>query len=165
MTIIVEDGSGIENANSYVSASDVTAYCTAMNYTDWNTPDDSDNVNGCILRAMRFIEANSFIGVKTQTTNDLEWPREDAYERNGLLFEDDIIPHKVKNAVCEATYQENVSPWSLQPNISAGNMKKEEYGSVSFEYFESQNTQKPIFPSISGILIGLIQSSNTLMRS
>lgn len=163
--IIVEDGSGIENANSYVSSTDVDSYCDAMNYTDWNTPDDGDKADGCILRAMRYIEANNFIGTKSQTTNNLEWPREDAYDRNGILIDDDSIPLKIKDAVCEAAYQENVSSWSLQPNISAGNMKKEEYGSVSFEYFESQNTQKPVFPSITGILKGLIQSSGTIVRS
>ncbi len=163
--IIVEDGSGVENANSYVSALDVDGYCSNMHYVDWNTPDDSDKVAGSILRAMRYIETNAFIGTKSQTVNDLEWPRKEAYDRNGILIDDDSIPLKIKDAVCEAAYQENVSDWSLQPNISAGNMKKEEYGSVSFEYFESQNTQKPVFPSITGILRGYVQSSGTVIRS
>ncbi|MEA1928235.1 MAG: DnaT-like ssDNA-binding protein [Candidatus Auribacterota bacterium] len=162
--IIVEDGSGIENANSYVDASYVNDYCESMNYTDWDS-NDSAEVNGCILRGMKYIETNIFIGVKNQTINNLEWPRSYAYERNGLLFENDSIPLKVKQAVCEATYQERVSPGALQPNIVAGNMKKEEYGSVSFEYFESQKTQRPIFPSITGMLKGLVQSKNTIIRS
>ena len=163
--IIVEDGSGVENANSYVSALDVHNYCESMNYTDWNSPENNYKVEGSILRAMRYIEAFNFIGTKGQTVNDLEWPRIDAYERNGILIDSGSIPLKIKKAVCEAAYQENISDWSLQPKISAENMKKEDYGSVSFEYFQSKNAQKPVFPSISGILKGLVLSAGTIVRS
>tara|TARA_R110002126_G_scaffold41547_1_gene120675 strand:+ start:11930 stop:12406 length:477 start_codon:yes stop_codon:yes gene_type:complete len=69
MAIIVEDGTGILNANSYVSAANLTAYATARGITLTASADV------LILQAMDYLEAQNFIGIKTKHDQALQWPR------------------------------------------------------------------------------------------
>jgi len=163
MALIVEDGSGVLGANSYVSLQYVSDYCSDMGYSDWDTGDSPKQISS-ILRAMKYIECFNFIGVKNQIVNDLEWPRSEAYNRNGLLIDSDIIPSKVKSAVCEAAYIEFLNAGKLQPSIDRAGLKKEEYGDVKFEYFKTGKIS-PSFSVISGLLVGLVKSSSSLIRS
>ena len=163
MALIVEDGSGVTGANSYVSLADVSQYCSDMGYSKWFLATESEQTSA-ILRAMKYIDRFDFIGVKNQIINNLEWPRDDAYDRNGILIASDSIPERLKSAVCEAAYIELVNFGKLQPSIDRAGLKREEYGDVKFEYFNS-GKMNPSFSVISGLLVGLVKSSCTLMRS
>jgi len=163
MALIVEDGSGVPGANSYVSLQYVSDYCSDMGYSDWFTGDTSKQ-NSSILRGMKYIECFNYVGVKNQTVNDLEWTRDGAYDKNGLLIPYNVIPLKVKSAVCEASYIEFLNKGKLQPSIDRAGLKIEEYGDVKFEYFKTGKVT-PSFSVISGLLVGLVKSSSSLIRS
>ena len=110
------------------------------------------------------MECFDYIGVKNQIINDLEWPRNDAYDRNDILISSDSIPDRIKSVVCEAAYIELINLGKLQPSIDRSGLKREEYGDVKFEYFNA-GKMTPSFSVISGLLVGLVKSSCTLMRS
>ena len=163
MSLVVEDGTGIDGANTYISLIDVIAYCNNVGYADFIAASSEDQ-NSAILRGMRYIESHNFIGFKNQTINSLEWPRDDAIDRNEIEIDPSEIPQKLKDAVCETSSLELSSPGSLQPNETRQGLKREEYGDVKFEYFNSGN-MKPKFSVITGLLAGLTKSSGTLMRT
>lgn len=163
MSLVVEDGTGIANANTYISLADVSSYCLDFDFEDFFSKLEAEQ-NALILKSMRFIESFDFVGTKNQTENNLQWPRDDAYERNGLLIDSSTIPANIKNAVCEGVILEATSSGILQPSLSRQGLKSEKYGDVKFEYFSSGRVN-PSFLTISGLLVGLVKSSHVIMRS
>lgn len=97
MALIVEDGSLVSNANSYVSIDDFIAWADARGFTYESYP----TIQQKILRAMDFIESLDFIGEKSIETQALQWPRDYVFI-DGYSIESNQIPKEVKIAVYEA---------------------------------------------------------------
>lgn len=95
MTIIVEDGSIVTNANSYVTEAELTAYAVARGVTISGDPEE------LLIKAMDYIEGLEFIGVKYQYDQPLQWPR--AYVMlDSYWIDQDEIPQLLKDAQCES---------------------------------------------------------------
>jgi hypothetical protein len=74
MALIVEDGNGLANAESYVSVADCTTYCTAHGLTAWTGADAVKEV--ALRNATQYIDTNySFKYDKTYVDQALEFPR------------------------------------------------------------------------------------------
>ena len=92
MALIVEDGTGLEDADSYISLAEANAYATNYGLTNWNAEAD-DTVKEVALRlATQFIDLNQFVSEKLNDDQSLEFPRYDS-----LIG----FPQKVKNATIE----------------------------------------------------------------
>ncbi len=92
MAVIVEDGSIVANANSYVSEAELTAYALARGKT--LTADETQ----LLIEAMDYIEGLSFIGIKHTQDQALQWPR--SYVRlDGYYQNHDDIPAQLKNGL------------------------------------------------------------------
>lgn len=75
--IVVEDGTGVEGANSYVTPDDVRNYCVQRGFT--LTAADDDFAGDVLLlpfvvAATDYLDALSFIG-KQKYLDGLQWPR------------------------------------------------------------------------------------------
>lgn len=142
MALVVENGSVVSGANTYVNVSDVAAFCTLMNYTTWTSAPisslETQKKESAIIRSMQFFETLSYRGQKTAFDNPLEWPRSYVYLATGDEFPSDEIPTKLKNAVCEGAYLEYVTPDCL---FSSGGdtrkVKKKKIDVLETEYFSS----------------------------
>lgn len=103
MALVIEDGTGVENADSYVTITYVNDYHTARGATKWTGADSLKEQ--CIRRATDYIEkrfGHRFRGVKQSRAQALSWPRFNAKDNSGFLYnEEDIIPRKLKMAVAE----------------------------------------------------------------
>ena len=94
MTIVVEDGTRVTGANSYVTEAELTAYAVARGITISGDPEE------LLIKAMDYIEELDFIGVKYQYDQALQWPR--AYVMIDTYYIDqDEIPQQLKDALCE----------------------------------------------------------------
>jgi hypothetical protein len=90
VALIVETGTGLSNANGYVSVEFFKTYhgdrgrafvdpTTSLDYTD-------DQIGSAIILATDFIDAKfQFTGVRTLDSQCLEWPRVSAYYRDGRI--------------------------------------------------------------------------------
>jgi hypothetical protein len=149
-TIIVEDGSIVPNANSYVDVSDLEAYAAdrgvALNASDLTT---------LLIRAMDYIEAQNFKGIKMRGDQSLQWPRSsvwiDAYQVAG-----NEIPNILKDAEMEAaiSIDQSVDPLAnidrLESSVTVGPI------SVSYE---KGGNATPIVRKISAKLNKLLLST------
>lgn len=91
MAIVVEDGTIVTGANSYVTSAELTTYATDRGVTITGT-------NAVLLiQAMDYIEAQNYKGYKSTAAQPLVWPREAVYI-DGYLFDNDDIPEQLKNA-------------------------------------------------------------------
>lgn len=104
MALIVEDGSVVTNANSYVSLADANAYLAAVplaNLATWEAL--SDEVKECLLIfATRILDQKtSWNGMKTVAASSLRWPRVGVYDCDSNVIASDAIPPGVTAAVCD----------------------------------------------------------------
>ena len=72
-TIIVEDGSVVAGANSYVTEAELTTYAADRGITLTAATDV------LLIKAMDYIESLSFIGTKFSEGQSLQWPRSNVY--------------------------------------------------------------------------------------
>lgn len=164
MALIVEDGSGIADAESYISVSDAVAYAEARGLTfPGTTGPEITAAEQALRRATEFIDqryGSRFIGQWTTTTQALAWPRVYAYYRDEALA-DDFIPPQVKAATVQAAVRELASPGSLTPDVTTGTIKKRVRveGAVEVEYAVGAGnaaSQTPIVSIIDQILAPLL---------
>lgn len=75
MALIVEDGTGLLTAESYISVSDADAYHSSFGNTEWAGYSSSEK-EVALRRATVYIDSNySFLGHKLKLSQRLEWPR------------------------------------------------------------------------------------------
>lgn len=133
INIVVEDGTGKDDANSYVSVSEFISYA-AQQGVDL---DESDSTSVLLIKAMKFLETKKFKGKRTTLTQALNWPRKDAYiycEDPEVVFANDVIPTNIKKAEMElALLVENGV--DLMPTTTALDLiVSEKIGPITTEY-------------------------------
>ena len=135
MSLIIEDGTGKVDAQSYVSAVDADAYHLARGNSSWTGTDAEKEA--AIMRAMDWLDpyfTNRWPGFKYLDTQALEWPRSSACDKDGYDL-GQTIPAVLKAAVCEAALIELVDPRSLfEPENENGAIIQETEGKVSKTY-------------------------------
>ena len=94
MTIIVETGTIVPNANSYVSTADLTAYAIARDITLVGDPES------LLIQAMDYIETQQYQGSKLSYTQGLQWPRVNVFI-DGWYHDSNTIPKELKNGEME----------------------------------------------------------------
>lgn len=160
MTLIVEDGSGLADANAYVSMDDCAEYCAARGLTFPSSP--SAPGEQAIIRATAAIDARyrtRFPGTKVNgRAQPLQWPRTGAYDSDGEEIASDEIPQEIVHATCEAAVREMAEPGALMPDLErGGQISAMTAGSVSLKYSGSAPATTT-FSIIDGILSGLLGS-------
>lgn len=102
ISLIVEDGTCVDNANSYISLEDAEAYQKSRNRADWAALTDNEKIAN-LIKATQYIDVTyTWLGRKKYITEQsLCFPRVmiqiDGYDVVG-------IPKCLKDAVCEAAY-------------------------------------------------------------
>lgn len=165
MSFIVEDGSGLSTATSYVSVADADSYATDRNNTDWIAL-SNEAKQFSLINATDYIDNNySWNGTKYTKDQALQWPRSGATDVDGYAIDVDEIPIKVKNAVIEAAFLDSEGTDLFETEQIT---KKAKVGPVEVEYldngYKGDFTEK--FPVIDNLLKGLTTNySNKLLRN
>jgi hypothetical protein len=150
MAIIVEDGTGVDNANSYVSVADYKAYAAERG----TVITVSDAVlEQYIVLSMDYLETFDFIGLKLNRDQALQWPRYNVII-DGYAIETNSIPKELKAGLNEiiTSFNSNIDPQAnverLQEEVSVG--------PISVKYSEGGSSQT-IVPKINTSLKKLIR--------
>lgn len=160
--LVVETGTGASESESYASVSDAASYATAHGLTFPASPEAP--AEQALRRATTFIDATyraSFPGARTNGRSQaLQWPRVDAYDREGEEIASDEIPAEIISATIEAAVREMAAPGSLSPDVTPGKVKKSaKVGDIAVEYAVMSGTameQRPVATVIDDILSGLL---------
>ena len=121
MSLIVEDGSIVENANAYVSRADCIAYHAARGNSFNSSP--LDLLDNAIIRATTYIDnfyKGRWGGRKIQREQSLQFPREYLTDEDGYEIPEDEVPQEVVKATCEAALLEINNPNGLNPVSNDG---------------------------------------------
>jgi len=132
ITITVETGAIVDNANSYVSVANARAYAVNRGVTLSAT---DDVVAAQLIKATDYLEqfACRYQGTRVSSEQELEWPRIDAYLGEDLI-PSNTIPKSLISAQCQLVMAQ-VAGFTLQPNVSATDyVVREKTGPLETEY-------------------------------
>lgn len=101
MSLIVEDGTGKSDADSYDTVANASVYHAAYGNTEW--ADAAEAAQEIAMRqAFRYQNVSyDWEAVKTTSTQSGAWPRTGATDASGYLIAPDAIPNQVKQAQYE----------------------------------------------------------------
>lgn len=150
MALVVEDGTGKTDAESYISVADATAYHAARGNSAWAGL-ASDTVREQMLRrATDYMEqayAIQWKGERVTDTQALSWPRSCV---PGVAS--DIVPLAVSRACAEMALR--AISGDLAPDLS-GQVKQETVGPISVTYADGARQQVK-FQAVDNMLAGLL---------
>lgn len=152
-TIIVEDGSIVANANSYVTAAELETYADERGVTGLSA--DSDTRAHLLFKAMDYIETRVFQGQQVDFgVQELVWPRDEVYIEGNLLSKT-AIPLMLKRAQCELALAYNSRYDPLAP---VEKQVKEEYFAVFKKVYMDNAVDAPILKKVNAWLDPLLSS-------
>lgn len=103
ITITLEDGTGVADANSYVDPAGTweASYLEAHLYADLWTAATTERQKASVVQATRTIDSLiSWKGRRVDYDQALEWPRYEV-EADGFCVPSDEVPRRVREAVLE----------------------------------------------------------------
>lgn len=134
--LIIEDGTGVTNANTYSNDAEYTAYATSRGLTIGS---DATIREKELILAMDFLESmrSKFQGIKSAQGNSLQWPRNSVFI-DGFSIDNDFIPVELKNSQIEAAAYASAN--DLISNKASQNVSSESVDGLSRSYFSGGKT-------------------------
>lgn len=139
MPLIVEDGNGLSNAESYASVAEADSYFTARANEDWDNVEDKE---AALRKATDYMLQNyreRWQGYRNSTTQALDWPRSQVeivdapsgYRSFPAYYATNYIPPEVKKACIELALI--AGNQDLTPNLDRTTVQ-ETVGPISVTY-------------------------------
>jgi hypothetical protein len=169
MALVVEDGTGKTNADSYLSITDADTYNTNHSASAlWIAASEAAKEKALRL-ATQYLDVrygNSWKSFRTNENQSLNWPRAYVQDNDGYYFDSNEIPKKLKDAAAELALRV-INGDTLFADISKPGVISSTSVSVgpiskSVTYSGGYNQVKK-YPLIDGLVKSLI-SSGTLER-
>jgi hypothetical protein len=135
VTIIVEDGSIVPLANSYVSVADFQQFCEQRGVV---LPTIVDLIGVLLVKAGDYLNSSDFCwrGFKVNAAQSMAWPRFEAIVDDVELLST-AIPAGIQQAQMQAAIALSAGI-DLQPNLTNRDfVRKEEVGPLKVEYFDT----------------------------
>lgn len=90
--LVLEDGTGVSTANTYISLADADAYHALRSHAIWTDADESDRVSALVIATDYLDTRWNWRGSKKTTTQALDWPRLNAVDSDNILWTDEVPP-------------------------------------------------------------------------
>lgn len=156
---VIEDGSSVTGATSYVTTVEMDDYFDTMGYDRESL--EPAGKETLLNVGSRTIDAYVvWEGQRVRRQQGLQWPRSGVYYPDGLAVPSNEVPPEIKNAVCEAAYAQSQGI-DIQPvNQQAGNLKAESVQvdviKESKEYFEGSSYDRDQITAVDDALAPLL---------
>ena len=175
MSLIVETGAGLPNAESYISVADATAYHAARGNTAWAALADDTTREQLLRKATDFMEQNyrsRWAGYMLTLTQALAWPRFEVpvkgYAVTGLgaasgfgaYYPSNVVPAQVANACAELALRAATADLSPDKGPQKQSFK---VGPISTTYVAGTR-QNTMFTAIEGILADFLSFGNSTVQ-
>ena len=141
INLIVEDGSCVAGANSYVSLEYADEYMRNTGHTAWASKSE-DERKAYLINATKYIDRTyskiGWKGVKMyHRKQSLCFPRVELYDKDG----DEVlgIPDELKQAVCEAGFIATTTSLFAVKDAS-GTVKKQKVDVLEVEYYSESDS-------------------------
>lgn len=163
MALIVEDGTIVEDANSYVTLEEARAYALERGLTLPALPEEGqvDALEALLISAVDYLEGKrvEYKGEKVSELQELQFPRDNVYI-DGFLLASDAIPKVLKQAQIKLAVIAH-SGVALEPVRSGPAVIRKKVGPIETEYSEG-STFRPAMPAVDALLAPLLNCGHTL---
>jgi hypothetical protein len=171
MALVVENGTGLSTAESYVSADDADTYLVARGApATWEAASDVKRQQALRV-ATEWLDARMmyrWLGQVVSASQALAWPRAGVYDINDVYVASDAVPTAVERATAEAAAAFIEDASSLQPgNADAGDVEVEtvKLGSVTHtRELRSSSGAPQVIATVDSILRKLARGPNEVVR-
>ena len=151
MAIVVEDGTGLSNSNSYVTEAEVNTWASDRGITI------SGTVSQLIYKAMDYLETLEYIGDKQTEAQALQWPRDNVYI-DDFYIEPTTIPQEIKDAEMSLCMSIDAGVDPMDTICRA--TKKEKVGEIEVEYMDNASS-RDIISSVNRLLRKLLKDGSS----
>lgn len=141
MALIVEDGTGLVDADSYISLVDARLYAANYGYT---LPDDDTEADVALRKGCVYVNLfeYSFTGERLNDDQSLAWPRVNAYKCVGdqVYIDSGVVPTEVKQSqvIAASFYAAGID---VRANDDGNSIASEEVsGAVKVSYHDNGKT-------------------------
>lgn len=180
--LVIETGSGIANANSYVTVAEADTYFLIRNESAW--AGTQAQKEAALIKGTQYIDGkyrSRWKGIRVSNLQTLTWPRvgvevEDAAYNPWLsafnyrasmggytsMLPDNYIPPELKASVCEAALR--ALSTTLAEDLRAGIASKNIAGAITTVYSQSSEQAVKVYQVIDQYLSTLLKSGNDIQR-
>lgn len=132
--MIVEDGIGRADADSYCSVADADAYLAARGRNSaWDALTDPEKAGRLVMASGYLDAAVRWAGEIATSAQALGWPRANALDRDGRPLAVDAVPVAVRNAAIEIAQAGDVTTERSRAAVS------ETVGPISVDYADGHD--------------------------
>lgn len=134
MAIIVEDGTGKSDAESYATVAYAITRHANLGNTAWALLTTEQQEQSLRLATEYLVQKyrSAIQGARKTSTQALDWPRYSVYV-DGFLIPSDVVPVDWQNACCDLALKS--SEGTLLADLERG-VKREKVGPLETEFFE-----------------------------
>jgi len=133
MNFIVEDGTGLESATSYISVVDADSYVNTFvveGRDAWNALTTQEK-EAALMRAARFLDGMmAYTSTIKDNKQSLAWPRIQFFDKEGRIVQQDRVPSVIKDAQVEIA----VSSLNYSLTTEVDKLIREDFGDTSDQY-------------------------------
>lgn len=152
MALIVEDGTGKTDSQTYSTVTDLDSYASLRGIT---LPATEAEKEVLLIKAMDYLESlqGMYKGIKANEFQALQWPRYNVYI-DSYYVESDTIPRPLKEAQLVAAVIIN-GGGDLQPSVSPKVVEKQ-VDTLRIRYSEGGGTNNVFYPKLTAALRPLL---------
>jgi len=161
MALIVEDGTGLTNSESYCSEEFADLYHENRGNANWNSITDKEaalrKATDYMLQYYRFL----WTGYRATSTQALDWPRTSVYLNDyaeEVSVSSTIVPIEVKNACAELALKTYDDEFLLEDNTQK--VTQEIIGPITVKYSDNSTTKTKVYNAINSILKPYLKASS-----
>ena len=156
-TIVVENGTIVTGANSYVTMAEYIDYAASLNVTIT----DLQIYRTQLIKAAQFIDGleNVLKGATVEKPHPMAFPRNNLTDINGWSWDNDEIPTVLKQAQMSLAIDINDGEdlWNLSQSGATGIKREKVDGAVEVEYAVSETGRLPYNSRSQALLMSLMR--------
>ena len=159
LTLILETGAGLANANSYATVAESDAYHDGHLYATAWTGATSGNKAAALVMATRLIDAEiQFLGLRTIMTQALQWPRTDVPNPDAdAVLADNALPAVLVRATCEQARAMLIEDRTSNPMGEGLKFTSLASNQTSFD----KNDRRPVLTKLVQVMLSKLGSQNS----
>lgn len=161
LTLVVEDGTGKANANTFADQATALALLEAHPFAATWTGVATGVKDQCLAEASAWLSRLDWLGVPTTATQALAWPRAWVQRTDGYAIASNVVPTFVVQATARLAFwlsQQTASPYA-DTGLAPGTELELPGG---LRLTPSSNT--PLPPDIRALLSGYVRARGALER-
>lgn len=158
MALVVENGTGLPTANTYISIADADTYHGDRGNTAWADAIISAK-EAALIKATQWLDGmyrKRWLGKRLTAVQMLGWPRAGAVDHEGYELPSHEVPIRVGYAVAEVALLVVVGQ-DINPVLErGGRIKREKIGPIETEFADGAPAREE-FTIVSDLLRGLVR--------